>query len=75
VQWAGLVAPAGTPREIIDKLHREATSILRSPEGRERLAADGFVVVASAPEEFAAFMRSETLKWNKVAKAAGIQPE
>jgi tripartite-type tricarboxylate transporter receptor subunit TctC len=75
VQWAGLVAPAGTPREIIDKLQREATSILRSPESRERLAADGFVVVASAPEEFGAFIRSETVKWNKVAKAAGIQPE
>jgi tripartite-type tricarboxylate transporter receptor subunit TctC len=75
VQWAGLVAPGGTPREIVDKLHREATSILRSPEGRERLAADGFGVVANAPEHFAAFMRSETVKWDKVAKAAGIQPE
>jgi tripartite-type tricarboxylate transporter receptor subunit TctC len=73
VQWAGLVAPLGTPRPIIDKLHKESTAILR--ENTERLAGEGFVVVASTPEEFAAFMKSETTKWGLVAKAAGVQPE
>lgn len=73
VQWAGLVAPAGTPRAIIDKLHKESTAILR--DNTERLAGEGFVVVASTPEEFAAFMKSETTKWGLVAKAAGVQPE
>jgi tripartite-type tricarboxylate transporter receptor subunit TctC len=73
VQWAGLVAPVGTPRPIIDKLHKESTAILR--ENTERLAGEGFVVVASTPEEFAAFMKSETTKWGLVAKAAGVQPE
>jgi len=75
VQWSGLLAPAGTPQEIIAKLHQEAVSILRAPEVRERLAGDSAEVVASSPEEFAAFMKAETIKWAKVAKAAGIKPE
>ena len=75
VQWSGLLAPAGTPREIIVLLHREAVSILRAPEARERLANDGAEVVGSSPEEFSAFLRAETVKWAKVAKVAGIQPE
>ena len=75
VQWSGLVAPAGTPREIIAKLNKEAVAILRTPEVRERLASDSAEVVASSPEEFAAFMKAETVKWAKVVKAAGIEPE
>jgi len=75
VQWAGLLAPAGTSREIISKLHREVTAILRSPEARERLARDGNEVVAGSPEQFAAFIRAEIVKWAKVVKAAGIEPE
>ena len=75
VQWSGLLAPAGTPQEIIAKLHQEAVSILRAPEARERLAVDSAEVVASSPEEFAVFMKAETIKWAKVAKAAGIKPE
>ncbi len=75
VQWSGLLAPGGTPREIIVKLHGEAVSILRAPEARERLANDGAEVVGSTPEEFSAFLRTETVKWAKVAKLAGIQPE
>jgi tripartite-type tricarboxylate transporter receptor subunit TctC len=75
VQWSGLLAPAGTPREIVTMLHREAVEMVRSPEGRARLASLGSEVVASSPEEFAAFIKSETVKWAKVARAAGIQPE
>jgi tripartite-type tricarboxylate transporter receptor subunit TctC len=75
VQWYGLLAPAGTPREIIDKLHKETIAILRSPESAKRLAGDGAEVIASTPEEFAAFIKAETVKWAKVVKAAGIQPE
>ena len=75
VQWSGLLAPAGTPREIIAMLHKEVIAILHMAETRERLASICTEVVASSPEEFAAFMRSETVKWAKVAKAAGIQPE
>ncbi len=75
MQWYGLLAPAGTPREIIAMLHKETVPILRAPETNERLASDGAEVVASSPEEFAAFIKAETMKWAGVAKTAGIQPE
>ena len=75
VQWYGLFAPAGTPRDIINRLHRESTAILRTPELKGRLAADGAEVVAGTPEEFVALLRGEMEKWARVAKAAGIVPE
>jgi tripartite-type tricarboxylate transporter receptor subunit TctC len=75
LQWYGLLAPTGTPQEIITRLNKEVVSILRTPEIGERLANDGGEVVASTPEEFGAYLRAETDKWAKVAKAAGIKPE
>jgi tripartite-type tricarboxylate transporter receptor subunit TctC len=75
MQWYGLLAPAGTPREIIAMLHKESVAILRVPDTVQRLASDGAEVVASAPEEFAAFIKAEAAKWAQVVKAAGIQPE
>jgi tripartite-type tricarboxylate transporter receptor subunit TctC len=74
-QWYGLVAPTGTPRDIILRMNKEAVAILRTAEITERLANDGSQVVAGTPEEFGVFMRAETEKWAKVAKAAGIKPE
>ena len=75
VQWIGLLAPTGTPREIVARLYRESVSILRAPESVKRLASEGAEVVASTPDEFAAFIKTETVKWAKVAQAAGIRPE
>jgi len=75
VQWYGVLAPAGTPRDIVARLHTEIAKSLRSGDVRERLAADGAEPVGSTPQEFAAFIRAEIDKWAKVAKAAGIQPE
>lgn len=75
VQWAAFMAPAGTPPEIIDRLHKEIVSILHMPEIRDRLAADNIEVVGSTPGELAAYLRAETVKWAKVAKAAGIEPQ
>lgn len=75
VQWGGLLVRAGTSREIIARLHKEATAILRTPEVKERLIRDGNEVVASSPEEFSALIKAEIVKWAKVVKAAGIQPE
>jgi tripartite-type tricarboxylate transporter receptor subunit TctC len=75
VQWYGLLAPAKTPRDIIDRLHREVAAILRAPDTRERLTADGAEPVASLPDAFAALIKTETVKWAGVAKAAGIVPE
>jgi tripartite-type tricarboxylate transporter receptor subunit TctC len=75
LQWYGLLAPAATPKEIIVKVHREAVAVLRTPEVSSRLVNDGAEVVAGTPEEFGAFIRTETAKWAKVVKAAGISPE
>jgi tripartite-type tricarboxylate transporter receptor subunit TctC len=75
MQWYGLLAPAGTPREIIAMLHKEAAATLRTPENVSRFANEGAEVVASTPEAFDAFIRAESVKWAQVAKAAGISPE
>jgi len=75
VQWYGLLAPSGTPREIVNRLHKEAVAILRSTEGREKLADVYVEVVANTPEQFSNFIKAETIKWGQVAKAVGIVPE
>ncbi len=75
LQWYGLMAPAGTSREIIARLHRETIAVLANREVRMRLTQDGADVVGNSPEEFAAALRADITKWAKVAKAAGIQPE
>ena len=75
MQWAGLLAPAGTPREIVARLHKEAASTRSRPELMEHVVRDGSVVVAGTPEAFAAFIKAEITQWAGVVKAAGIQPE
>ena len=75
VQWLGLLAPAGTSPEIINRLHKEVVAVLRTPEMKDRLAKDGAEVVGNSPAEFGAYIRSETAKWSKVLKAAGIEPQ
>lgn len=75
MQWYGLLAPSGVPRDIIALLHKEAVATLRTPATMERLAADGSQVVANTPEAFGQFIRAESEKWAKVAKTAGLQPE
>jgi tripartite-type tricarboxylate transporter receptor subunit TctC len=75
VQWYGVLAPAATPRDIITRLHTGVVRALQNPDVRQRLLNDGAEPVGSSPEEFAAYLRSETTKWAKVIKAAGIQPE
>lgn len=75
VQWYGVLAPAATPRDIITKLHAGVVRALQNPDVRQRLLNDGAEPVGSSPEEFAIYLRSETTKWAKVIKAAGIKPE
>ncbi len=75
MQWYGLLAPAGTPRDIIALLNKESVAILRAPETASRFAGDGTEIVARAPEAFDAFIKTESTKWAQVAKAAGITPE
>ena len=75
VGWYGIAAPANTPRSIITKLHGEIAGILKSPDVRAKLAADGAEAVGSTPEQFAALIQSEIDKWGKVVKSAGIRVE
>ncbi len=72
-QWFGILAPAGTPRPIIDRLNQEIVRIMHGY--RERLSGEGMEVVAGTPEAFAAHIKMETEKWAKVIKAMGLKPE
>ncbi len=71
--WYGLLVPAGTPKEIIARLHAETLKVLKLPDTRQRLDAAGFEVLTSTPEEYGAFTRSEIEKWAKVVKASGAR--
>lgn len=71
--WYGMLVPAGTPRDIINKLQQEVARILNLPELKERLAGDGMTVVAGTPEQFAGFLASETAKFNQIIQTAGIR--
>ena len=76
VQWFGLAAPAGTPRDVVTRLHAALVQSLSDPVLSKRFVSDGADPRPSkSPEEFAAFMRSEYRKWGQVVKSAGIKPE
>lgn len=75
ITWNGILLPAGTAREIITRIHQAIEKVVHAPETRERYAVIGTDAIASSPEEFSAFLRDETAKWARVAKAAGIKPE
>jgi tripartite-type tricarboxylate transporter receptor subunit TctC len=76
VQWFGLLAPAGTPREVVGRLHAAVVHALKDPGVRERFIKGGADPTPSpSPEDFAKQIRTEVAKWAKVAKAAGIKPE
>ena len=73
--WNGILAPAGTPRAVVDRIHAVLSKPLTNPETRKQMEAVGYEVAGDGPAEYAAFIKTETEKWAKVAKAAGIQPE
>jgi tripartite-type tricarboxylate transporter receptor subunit TctC len=73
--WVGMLVPAGTPREIVVRLNAGATKALADPEVRGKLAAQGFEVVGSTPEDFLAFARVESEKWAKVIRDYNIRVE
>ena len=75
VQWYGLLAPGGTPREIIAKIHDAASRATQEPAARKRFLDDGAEPLAGTPEQFAAVIRDDMAKWEKVVRAAGIKPE
>jgi tripartite-type tricarboxylate transporter receptor subunit TctC len=71
--WFGLMAPAGTPPEVIDKLAGAMPDVMKSSEVREALKSQGFDTLAGGPDQFARFIVTETAKWNEAAKAAGLK--
>ena len=73
--WFGLLAPAGTPAPVIQRLHRDVTAILAEPAVRERLANQGYVIVAGTPEEFRRYIDAETVRWSRIIRGAGIKAE
>ena len=75
IVWNGIFAPAGTPRPVMQILHREIVKAYNAPDVKKQVLDTGSEVVADTPEEFAAFVRSESAKWTKVIRDANIKPE
>jgi tripartite-type tricarboxylate transporter receptor subunit TctC len=73
--WAGMLAPAGTPKDLVKRMSDEVTRIIRSEEARVKLEAMGTFAAGGTPEEFDAFIAAETSKWAKVIKSAGVTPD
>jgi tripartite-type tricarboxylate transporter receptor subunit TctC len=72
--WVGIVAPPGTPKEIVDRLNAEIRKAVALPDIREHLAALGADPASDSPEQFSAYIAAETAQWLKVARAAKIKP-
>jgi tripartite-type tricarboxylate transporter receptor subunit TctC len=73
VGWNGLLAPAGTPREIVSRVHAEVVKILAMPAVRDNLSAQGADIVGNSPEEFGAWIRTEVKKWAEVIRVSGAK--
>jgi tripartite-type tricarboxylate transporter receptor subunit TctC len=74
VSWNGIAAPAGTPRDIVSRIQEQIARALQAPDIKERFFKDGIEGVGSTPDQFAAHIRSERAKWEKVVDSAGIKP-
>ena len=73
--WYGFMAPAGTPREIVKKIHDDSVTIIHRPDFLERLERDGIEPVGNTPEQFAAQIKRDIERWGKIVRAAGVKPE
>jgi tripartite-type tricarboxylate transporter receptor subunit TctC len=73
--WNGVVAPTGTPRAAIERLHREIVATLKEPAIADRMTRAGLEPVGDTPAEFAQYLKSEAAKWGKLVQSAGIKPE
>jgi tripartite-type tricarboxylate transporter receptor subunit TctC len=73
--WHGLVAPAGTPPAIINRLHDEVVKALASPAVQKSFSEGGIIAVSSTPEQFAAYTKSELIRWRAIVKATGVTLE
>ena len=75
IAWYGLLAPAGTPGPVVDRLNAELVSSVQTPEVRDNLLRQGTEIVASSPARFAQIIREDIVKWTKVVKAAAVKPD
>jgi tripartite-type tricarboxylate transporter receptor subunit TctC len=73
--WYGVLAPAGTPRNVISRLNAELGKIMHSPELKEKLAATGTEPLTSTPQEFAAYIKREIAKWGDVIRKSGAKAD
>jgi tripartite-type tricarboxylate transporter receptor subunit TctC len=73
--WYGVLAPAGTPREVVTRLHGETVRMLGLPDVRQKLASEGAEAIGNTPEEFAAQIQRDIARWAKVAREAKITPQ
>jgi tripartite-type tricarboxylate transporter receptor subunit TctC len=73
--WYSLMAPAGTPREIVSRLHAEVAHLVATPDYRQQMEKQAFEPLATPPEQFPAFLRSELEKWARVIKTTGIKTD
>jgi tripartite-type tricarboxylate transporter receptor subunit TctC len=71
--WYGLFVPARTPKEIVVRLNRETAKVLQMPDVLEKLRAQGLEPLTSTPEQFAAYVKSETVKWARLVKESGAR--
>jgi len=71
--WYGFLAPAGTSREIVKKIHDDSVAVIKRPDFLERLDRDGIEPVGNTPEEFAAQIKTDLAHWAKIVKAAGAK--
>lgn len=72
--WHGMMVPKGTPKEIVTRLHTEVNKAVQNAEVRQKLIAQGNVMLGGSPEEFAAHLRAEMARWSKVVKALDLKP-
>jgi tripartite-type tricarboxylate transporter receptor subunit TctC len=75
ITWFGILAPAATPKEIVNRLNSEIVAAVSLPNVREQLTKMGFEIVANTPEQYATFLREENVKWGKVVKDLGLRAE
>jgi tripartite-type tricarboxylate transporter receptor subunit TctC len=73
--WFGFFAPSATPRDVIVKLNAESVAALNLPDVKDKMAAQGLFVTASAPDPFGEFVRKEIVRWGKIVKDAGVKPQ
>jgi tripartite-type tricarboxylate transporter receptor subunit TctC len=73
--WYGVLAPAGTPKPVVIRLHGELVKILKLPDVVQKLDGLGFEIVGSTPEQLGNYIKTEIRKWEKVVKASGAKPE